>query len=417
MSWKRNLILIWISQTLSISGFSLALPFSPFFIQELGVTDPDAVKFWCSLSASAVAISLAIMAPIWGTLADKYGRKPMMLRANFSAMIVLAAMGLAPNVQTFVILRFVQGLFTGTISAAMTFVSASTPSHRQGMALGSLSAAVFAGSFLGPLAGGFLAEHIGYRYTFFLSGALLLIPSMLIFFFVQEKFTPAEEEEVEKTGGGTWRDRLSALGPGGPILALLAFMAVARTFDGPFLPLYVQEINGKIEGASQLTGLLNGVAAIGAMLAGVLLGRLADRKSPPSIGKLSAIGAGCFAALIGLFPSFIVLFPARLIMTFFSGGLDPVFQIWISRITPDAKRGTIFGWSVTAKSLGWAVSPLIAGTIAVHFGTRMVFLAGLLLFWACVPMIGWASKKVLALQKEQEALRRLRPELEAETTG
>ncbi len=423
-SWKRNLIFVWLSQLCSITGFSLSLPFAPFYIQQLGVTEPNAVKFWAALSQAATGVSLAVMAPIWGALADRYGRKPMMLRANFCAVAVLAAMAFSPSVHVFVLLRFMQGMFTGTINAAMTFVATSAPRERHGMALGTLSTAVFSGSMIGPTVGGVLGDAIGYRPTFLASSCLLFVSALIILFPVQEHFVPPPQ----RSNGKRLPDLLGQLGPSAPLqlalyfgssaksvgrwmkgigpylplLLLLFCMAVARSFDRPILPLYVQSIHGALEGASRLTGLVGGVAAVGAMLAGVLLGRLADRAAPPLIGMLSAAGAGVGLLFMGLFPVFGVLFPARFVYAFCAGGLDPVFQVWLSKSTPERRRGTILGWSVTAKSLGWSLSPMASGGVAVLLGTRTVFFVAPVLFCVLIPLIHVVSRRAVRMEAEQE---------------
>ena len=396
--WKRNFIFIWISQFCSLTGFSLALPFAPFFIQNLGITDPDAVKFWSALSVSSPPVGMAIMAPIWGYLADRYGRKMMMLRANFSAMIILFGMSLSPNVMVFVILRFLQGAFTGTVTAAMTFVSSSTPSSKQGKALGFLSVAVYSGSMVGPILGGFLAEIIGYRNSFIASGFLLMMAALLILIPVQENFVrPISARKMKPGEKSNW---LEALGPGLPILFLMMFLAAAQIFDAPIWPLYVQKIHGRLEGAAKWTGVLNGVAAIGSISAGYWFGRIADRLSPQKIGPKLVFFAGIFMAIIGFFPSFGTIFPARFLLAFCAAGLDPILQMWISHVTPESKKGTIFGWAVTAKSVGWFISPLISGSIAVGFGIPAMYLFGLIQFWILIPIIKIVSNRVLLLQEE-----------------
>ncbi len=424
-TWQRNLIFVWFSQFFSIAGFSLCLPFAPFYIQQLGVSDPDAVKFWASLSQAATAVSLAIMAPIWGALADRYGRKLMMLRANFCAVVILGAMGFAPNVQVFTLLRFAQGAFTGTMNAAMTFVATSAPKERHGMALGTLSAAVFSGVMLGPTIGGILADSIGYRPTFLTSSVLLLVSALVVMFAVSEDFVPP----VRGSGGKltTVRDRwsewgsyaplqfamyylsssaqslrqwLAGLRAHAPLLLLLFCMASARSFDRPILPLFVQQLYGALEGASRWTGLITGVGAVGAMLAGVFLGRLADRMQPPTIGTLSALGAGVCMLATGFASTIWALFPLRFMYAFCAGGLDPVFQVWLSKTTPEHRRGAIFGWSVTAKSAGWSLSPLVSGGVAVWLGIPAVFLVGPVLFLALIPLIQVVSRRVVAVDDE-----------------
>jgi len=94
VNWKTNLVVIWISQLLSIAGFFFALPFGPYYIQELGVHDPAKIKFWVALFGAGPPLSLAVFSPIWGTLADRYGRRLMLLRANLGGAIILSLMGI-----------------------------------------------------------------------------------------------------------------------------------------------------------------------------------------------------------------------------------------------------------------------------------------------------------------------------------
>jgi DHA1 family multidrug resistance protein-like MFS transporter len=280
----------------------------------------------------------------------------------------------------------------------MTFVSSSAPSSKQGKALGFLSVAVYSGSMVGPILGGFLAEIIGYRNSFIASGFLLMLAALLILIPVQENFVrPIAARKMKAGEKSKW---LEALGPGLPILFLMLFLAAAQIFDAPIWPLYVQKIHGRLEGAARWTGILNGVAAIGSISAGYWFGRLADRLSPQKLGKKLVFFAGIFMAMIGFFPTFVIIFPARFLLAFCSAGLDPILQMWISHVTPEAKKGTIFGWAVTAKSIGWFISPLISGGIAVGFGIPVMYLFGLLQFWILIPIIKIVSNRVLLLQEE-----------------
>ena len=123
-------------------------------------------------------------------------------------------------------------------------------------------------------------------------------------------------------------------------------------------------------------------------------GRLADRVPPPKIGKMSALGAGLLMLPQGLAHSFLLLFGCRFGMVFCAGGLDPVFQIWLSRVTPEHKRGVVFGWAATARSMGWVVAPLVSGVVASALGIRSVFFIGSLLFFGLVPLISVVVKRL-----------------------
>ena len=184
--WKRNLLIMWVSQFLSMVGFSISLPFAPFYLRELGVGDESHVRACAALAAALSNVTFAVMAPIWGVLADRYGRKKMVLRANFGGAVIVALMGFSPNAFWFLVLRTIQGMFTGTVSASMTLVASSTPNHRQGFALGFLSTSVFSGDMAGLFIGGLLAEMFGYRNSFYLSGLMLGYVGLLVLLFAKE---------------------------------------------------------------------------------------------------------------------------------------------------------------------------------------------------------------------------------------
>jgi DHA1 family multidrug resistance protein-like MFS transporter len=390
INWKTNLIIIWISQLLSIAGFFFALPFGPYFIQELGVHDPVKLKFWVALFGAGPPLSLAIFSPIWGALADRYGRRLMLLRANLGGMIILGMMGMVQSVESLIALRLVQGIFTGTAVAAQAMVAAYTPERRSGVALGSLSAAVYMGSMTGTFVGGMFAEYFGYRYAFFASSFLLFVAGLLVFFGAKEEFTRPTYVEPKSEGQRT--RTFSDFRHVWPILVLLVAMGLGRQFDTSFFPLLIQQILGTIQGAAFWTGTISAVAAAAGFLAGIVFGRLADHFSPPKIAKFSAIFAGLFLIFHWRAQGIVILSIARFGLTFCAGGLDPLFQIWLAKETPPEKRGTVFGWSATARSMGWFLAPIMSGLVASRFGIRSIYIVEVFLFIGFLPLISWVTK-------------------------
>jgi DHA1 family multidrug resistance protein-like MFS transporter len=391
IDWRQNLAFVWLSQFFSIMGFSFALPFAPYYIQHLGVTDPDSLKLWVSAFAAATPLSLALSQPIWGAAADRFGRRRMLVRANLAGSLVLLLMASVRSVEALVMLRLVQGAFTGTVSAAQTLVAANTPSERNGLALGALSAAVFSGAMTGAFLGGWFADIFGYRATFYAAAGLILLASLLVLLFTREDFTPPSQDEQEPIPP---RFSLRDLGAGLPILALIAAMAGVRQFDMALVPLLVQDLHGGVEGVSRWTGMLFAVASIGGLLAGPTLGLLADRTSPARIAKICSIGAAGMMLVQGMARVFMVLVPARFGMMFCAGGLDPVFQIWLAKVTPKERRGVVFGWSSTARSLGWFAAPLLSGALATVTGLRSIYFINAALFLLLIPLINHVVKRV-----------------------
>ena len=394
INWKTNLAVIWVSQLLSLAGFFFALPFGPYYIQELGVHDPARIKFWVALFGAAPPLTLAIFSPIWGMLADRFGRRLMLLRANFGAALVLCAMSLAPNVETLIILRMLQGALAGTMVAAQAMVAAYTPAGRSGMALGSLSAAMYSGAMAGTFLGGMFAEYFGYRPAFFASAILLIAAGLLIFLGTRENFIRPLSGQA--ASGRVRKNPLSDLRHVWPILILLVAMGLARQFESSFFPLLVQQILGSLQGAAFWTGTLAAVASGAGFLAGIIFGRLADRFRPPRIAQISAVIAGLFMVFHGLAPTFLFISIARFGMTFCAGGLDPIFQTWLAKETPPEKRGAVFGWSATARSMGWFLAPIISGLVAAGYGIRAIYFVGAFLYIGLLPLIVWVGRKLAA---------------------
>jgi len=367
------------------------MPFVPFYFQAMGVHDQHALKIWIMLFNSAAPLSLAVCSPIWGALSDRYGRRLMLLRANFGSMILLFCMGLASNPTMLVGLRVLQGVLTGTVTAAITLASVHTPENRSGFVLGVLSAAVNSGSMCGAFFGGLFADLFGYRVAFFASSGILLVSALLV-------LLGTEEFVAKRKDSGDFSFKTSLipknLGEAGFILLLLCLIGFVLSFDASWMPLLVQEIHGSLRGASFWTGLLFAAGGSAGLLAGPIIGRLADRMPPPVIARLSAIGAGFMSMAIGMAANFPVLFGARFCGLFCAGGLDPVFQIWLSKITPEQKRGFVFGWAATARALGWMLAPLVSGAVAWLAGLRSIFFAAAAFFFLLVPLITFIVRRL-----------------------
>ncbi len=385
INWRQNLFFVWLSQFMSIMGFSFALPFAPYYIQQLGVTDPVALKLWVSLFAAATPLALAFSQPLWGAAADRFGRRRMLLRANAAGAVVLLLMACVHRVEVLVLLRLLQGVFTGTVSAAQTLIAAGTPQHRSGIALGALNGAVFSGTMAGAALGGWFADQFGYRTTFYAAALIIFLAGVVVGLFTREHFTPPPSPGREAPFHALFS--LRRLRAALPLLGLIALMAGARQFDLALVPLLVQEIHGTVEGVARWNGALFAVASVGGMLAGPILGHLADRSSPDRIARLCAVGAACMMIPQGLAHSFLPLLPARFGMMFCAGGLDPSFQIWLAKVTPKERHGLVFGWSSTARSLGWFAAPLISGFLAALLGLRAIFFISAALFLLLIPLI------------------------------
>jgi DHA1 family multidrug resistance protein-like MFS transporter len=378
VEWKRNLAFLWIAQFFSLVGFGFALPFVPFYFQELGITGRGALRIWTGLFAAGSGIPLAIAAPIWGSLADQYGRKPMSLRASLGGAVVLAGMGLARSPGMLLVFRVLQGVFTGTITANLTLVVSNTPEKRMGFAIGIMNSAVFAGDTLGPLVGGFCADLFGYRVSFLVSAISLVISFLITLVFVREDFQRPQGPAVSAPL------RLSAVRtavvPFLPVIGMIALAGFARYLAVPLYPLLVQEIALPSLGLATQTGMVNAAAGVAVVLAGIVFGRLADRGAFTRVGAACALAAGVFTAGLAAVRSIALLVPLRMAADFSYGGLDPLLSMLLARRVDAGRRGLAFGLAGSVRSAAWACGAMAGGLLSAAAGFWAVFLLGGVLF-------------------------------------
>ncbi len=398
--WKRSLFLLWIAQVLSIVGFGFGLPFVPFYVQELGITDPARLKIWYGLFVSSTGVPLAIATPVWGILADRIGRKPMALRASLGGAVILFGMGLARSPGTLLILRVFQGFLTGTVTAYLILVVTKTPPDKTGFSIGIMNSAIFVGNTLGPLLGGMYADRFGYRSGFFISSGLLLSSFLITLLLVKEDF----KKPVEKTSlRSLVRDtriffvNRRILG----IFILIFVFAVTRTFIKPVYPLLIQELMSGKGALATNTGIVNAVRGLATVLAGITVGYLIDRKKNLPLGFIIALFAAVsyvpFVFVGSVFQmSVLVLFTG-----FFSGGINPMLNIYLSKRVANERKGAAFGIAGSFKSIGWAIGGMSGGFIAAAFGLRSLFILCAAFFVFIALALGRLEKANSGERKEK----------------
>ncbi len=381
-TWQRTLWVIVASQLVTQTAFTLGLPFLPLYIQALGVTNPETAALWAGASATASGVAMALIAPLWGRLADRFGAKAMVLRATFGGVIVVGAMGLAGGPVVLLLLRLVQGLLTGTVSASNTLVASTIPEKRLGFGMGLMQTAVFAGAAGGPLIGGFIADALGYRIPFAVTAALLLVSGLLILFLAHERRPAAAASDVNPPPRVRTRVLWAALAP---IIVVNFLDQLANSVVGPVLPLVISDLSGPGgRGLATATGTILGSVAISASVGALLSGRLSDRWSAHTVLAVCAGGAAVFAGLQGLADSVPVLGALRVVMGLFIGGTIPAANAILGTLVRREDRGVAFGLTASAASFGFAGGPLL-GALLVHVNIRApLFLTGLLMALECL---------------------------------
>lgn len=348
----------------------------------------------------------------------------MVLRANFGGALIVLLMGMAKKPIWFVMLRCCQGLFTGTVSASMTLVAGSTPVERQGFALGFLSTSVFSGDMTGLFLGGLLAEKFGFQRSFLFSSITLVFSGLLVWIFARENFTPpvsapAKSRRFRQMFDVDWHGWRRVLMPAMPLFTLYIFSTLARYLDNSQFALFVEYLNGGpgSPNTPRLSSWVLGMGSIGAMFSGVILGRWID-KHASKVARISILGAAFFMGMmllsVTLMPlprtfffgvsvavPVLCLMPLRFMMIFFSAGLEPVWNTWLSKTTPPERKGLMFGLAATFRSLGAILAHSVAGVLACYLGILSIFVAGPILFLLLLPLLKYNEKPILEKIKRQ----------------
>jgi len=379
-TWQRNLAVLWIGELIAIAGFSVTLPFLPYYVQELGITEVNQVALWSGLVAASQAVTMALVAPIWGSLADRYGRKIMVVRAMLGGAVVISAMGFVGNVYQLVLLRAIQGTLTGTVPAATTLVAGNTPTKRRGYALGLLQMAIYLGSSVGPLLGGVVADSLGMRAAFWVTGGLLFAAGVLVSLFVHEDFVPLEKP-VETSTGETaskprlWDGLLVVLRTRAllVVFSIRVLMRTAFRIVGPVMPLFVQQIAEPGVKVASITGTITGLSSAASAASAILFGRLSDRIGTRRILLSCGAAVGVLYSLQGLVSSTVQFLVLRVLAGAFMGGVVAATSALLAELAPKDRFGAVYGINTSLTAAANAIAPMVGAALTASWGLSSAF--------------------------------------------
>lgn len=373
-SWRVNLISVWFGCFFTGLAISQILPFLPLYISQLGVNSHEALSMWSGLTFSVTFLISAIVSPLWGSLADRKGRKLMLLRASLGMAIAILLQAFATNVWQLFLLRGIMGLTSGYIPNAMALVASQVPRERSGWALSTLATAQISGVIGGPLMGGFIADHVGLRPVFFITAMLLIVSFMVTLFLIKEGVRPTLKKSERLSGKAVF----ASLPYPALVISLFFTTLVIQLCNGsisPILALFIKSMAPDSNNIAFLSGLIASVPGVSALISAPRLGKLGDR-----IGTERILMATLICAVVLFFAMSWVTTPfqlgvLRFLLGFADGAMLPAVQTLLVKYSSDQITGRIFGYNQSFMYLGNVAGPLMGATVSAMAGFRWVFIA------------------------------------------
>ncbi|MBI4811665.1 MAG: MFS transporter [Ignavibacteriales bacterium] len=364
---------------------NLVVPFLPFYIRELGVTNPDELARWSGLVFAGPFFTSVIATPIWGSLGDKHGRKLMVVRAIFGLGVSQILIGFSQDVVQLLLCRMIQGAISGFIAASLTLVSTSTPRQYIGYSLGLLQSATAGGVMLGPAIGGFLADMIGFREIFFITASLCFIGGFVVIKLVHEveqSEQSSERSSVIQNFKLMFTDRKLRV-----IAVTIVLSQIAALMIEPIFALFIEGFKTTTKYISTLTGLTIAISGIFMVISSPWWGRRNDRLGFKQNLIIALTGTGIAYSLHIIIPELISLSILRGALGFARGGILPALYSLTSIYAPANQKSGLIGIASSLTILGNMIGPLLGGLAAGRWGIYSVFIFNSTLFIICAVII------------------------------
>ncbi|WP_314588580.1 MFS transporter [Paenibacillus terrigena] len=397
-SWKKNLYVLWAGVFFCSTAFSMSVPFLSLFISsDLHVTTN--LSLWSGIAFGITFLASAMIAPYWGSLADKYGRKPMLLRSGFALAGIYVLTALVQNPYQLIAVRILSGLLAGYVPAAIALVGTNTPEKHVGHALGIMATASAAGSIIGPMVGGTMSRFFGYRETFFLSAVVVLIAAFIALIGIKE-----EKFDRNRTRSHVIDDLKQAASNRPLMNQFVTVLIVSGSVMilEPLLTLYVLDMGITHSDASFSSGIIFSAVGIATVIAAPQWGKLGAKYGYRKILMIGLIGGG-IGNLLQIFFHHIVGFGIlRFIYGLFFAAVYPALNALIVKATTPDFRGRAFSLNQSANQLGTMAGPMIGGALGGWLPIPYVFVINGLLLLMTAGTIRLQDRK-----KQQQAVNKL----------
>lgn len=388
-NWQRTLYILFFAQLMVAVGFASIFPFLPLYVEELGSSTGLSIELLSGLVYSAQAFTMMLSSPVWGALADRFGRKIMVERSMFGGAVILLLMSFVTSAEQLVVLRAIQGLITGTIAAANALLASVTPRRRIGYAMGLLQVGFGTGIAVGPLIGGAVADLFGYSVVFYITAAMLFLAGVLVHWGVYENFKHVKSDLGEKSS--FIEDARSLIRVTGVKMTfVIRFLtSLARMMILPIIPLFIATILVDTSKLNTFTGLVMGIASAATTISAVFLGKLGDRIGFRLVLITSMAVMGGLLALQGYVTAGWQLLVLQGLAGVALGGVLPIISALLANYIKAGGEGAAFGLDNSITAAGRAVAPMLGAAIATGWGYSAVFIATGLVYLISTLLAAW----------------------------
>jgi MFS transporter, DHA1 family, multidrug resistance protein len=391
--WQRNVWALTLTVFISFVGFQFFSPFLPLYIRELGVTDPAKIALWSGLQAAVTPGVSGILSPVFGRLADRFGRKMMLIRSLIGFVIIVAAMGLVTSVLQLFLLRLLMGFFAGFTPMVMALATVSAPRDKVPAAIGMVQSAQLLSVAVGPAIGGYVASHFGMRYAFFATAGLCAVALLGLIVLFQEVAAPAPG--TQRATATRMPLRRILLYPHFP--AVVALLFIAQFLDrglSLLIPLQVAHMPG-LEKVAATAGTIVSIGAIAATASANIAARLAREIPAARILLIGLLVGGPLCAAMALSHGWMTLLVLRTLAGLCLGAAITLTYSLGAAIVPAEHRGAAFGWLGLGLQVGTAASPLVCGAIAAASLPGAFVFEGVLA-WVAVAVLAFGARGLRA---------------------
>ena len=390
-TWKRTVYISLVCVFCTAFGVSQLAPILPLYFHDLGVQTPEAMSLWSGLATGATYIIVCLAAPFWGRVADKKGRKITLIRSSFGMALCNILIAFQTTPEGVVLIRLVQGLVSGFYSASITLIASESPIERTGWALGLLASANLAGSLIGPLLGGYIADTVGIRNDFIIVGTLMGLAGVLATIFIHENYVP--QPNPEKLSIRKLKEQIPEFNSIVALCVASFIYAICIMSLQPVISVYIKGIvPSDTENLAFIAGAVFSAMGIAQLMSSSPLGKLVDKIGPRKVLVVSLIYVGILNIPQAYVSDVYQLAIIRFLQGFGLGGMLPALNTYLSSKTPREFTGKVFSYNQSCLFFGYFLGSVGGASLMAWLGFTTLFWVSGGLFIISALWIGFKLK-------------------------